>query len=253
MCRKTSRYGTWKCEPCNIIFRTRSEMFAHSKICKYRYHTNSSNCIIYSFTCECGKTFSRKYSFTYHQKICKKSPFYDKIYAEAQHKKRVNAQKKAWSSFSLRKKASERTIFNNFWEYRAKNPIVYESFTVGKIKLDSKWEELVAKRLDKLQVEWYRPKYRLPYFDLDGIKHFYLPDFYVKTYNCFIEVKSPFIARWQNSQNKVDYIKEHYKFVKWMETENECKSFNLEDLQCNFKPSKKEEDISFWLKNYNIK
>lgn len=70
----------------------------------------------------------------------------------------------------------------------------------------------------------------LPYFDCNGNEHNFIPDFYVKQYHCFIEVKSPFISKWQNSNNKIEYIKEHYKFVKWIESENECKTFSLEDL-----------------------
>ena len=251
MNKNTSEYGTWKCEPCNIIFRTRKEMFEHSKVCMHREHLNGSNHIVGNFVCECGRSFSRKYSFTYHQKCCEKSQHYDEVFAKEQYEKRVELQKKSWSNPELRKKASERSVFNNFWEYRTKNPIIYESPIAGKIKLDSKWEELVAKRLDELQVEWYRPRCRLPYFDLDGVEHSYLPDFYIKTYNCFIEVKSPFIAKWQNSQNKVNYVKEHYKFVKWIETEDECSAFELKDLECNFVPDRKEEDISFWLQKKN--
>lgn len=241
-------YGTWKCEPCNIIFNTRKEMFEHFKVCEHRVHIKGQNHIVGNFVCKCGKSFSRKHTFTRHQKCCLKSELYDETYAKNQHEKRVKFQKKIWSNPELRKKASKNSVFNNFWEYRTKNPIIYESSIAGKIKLDSKWEELVAKRLDELQVEWYRPRCRLPYFDLEGVEHSYLPDFYVKTYNCFIEVKSPFIAKWQNSQNKVEYIKEHYKFVKWIETEEDCRTFELENLQCDFIPQKKEEDISFWLK-----
>lgn len=222
-------------------------MFAHFKICEHHDHFKNSNQIIGEYICECGKVFSRKYSFTHHQKCCPNSQYYNESYAKECHEKRVKAQKKAWSNPELRKKASEKCVFNNFWEYRAKNPIIYESPIAGKIKLDSKWEEFVAKRLDELHIEWYRPRCRLPYFDLEGFEHSYFPDFYVKTYNCFIEVKSPFIAKWQNSQNKIDYIKKHYKFIKWLETEEDCKTFELQNLQCDFVPEKKEEDISFWL------
>lgn len=249
-----SEYGTWKCEPCNIIFRTRAEMYTHSKICEHREHLKGSNRIIGDFACECGRRFRKKSSLTYHQKCCPKSDNYD----EQQHKKRQDIQKKVWSNPELREKASKNSVFNNFWEYRTKNPVIYRSPIAGDIKLDSKWEFLVAERLDKLRVEWYRPRCRLPYFDLEGRKHSYLPDFYVKSYNCFIEVKSPFIAKWQNSQNKVSYIKEHYKFIIWLETEENCRTFELKDLQCGFVPEKKEENISFWLqkiekKSVNIK
>lgn len=222
-------------------------MFEHNKICLNRTHDGYSNQIIVDLVCNCGRHFSKKYAFTYHQKICEKSPYYDDIYAKDQHKKYVDSQKQAWSNPKLREEASKKSVFNNFWEYRTKNPIIYDSPIAGKIRLDSKWEEFVAKRLDELQVEWYRPKCRLPYFDFNGIEHSYIPDFYIKTYNCFIEVKSPFISKWQNSQNKVNYVKKYYPFVKWIESEEECKTFKLQDLHCNFIPEKKEEDISFWL------
>ena len=239
MNRKTSKFGTWRCEPCNLIFRTRHEMQDHFKICKNRDHFGKSNQIFTDLICECGKHFTRKYSFTYHQKCCQKSKFYDEKYAKEQHEKHVKVQKDAWSNPELRKLASEKSVFNNFWEYRTKNPIIYDSPIAGKVRLDSKWEELVAKRLDELQVEWYRPRCKLPYFDLSGYEHSYIPDFYIKTYNCFIEVKSSFIAKWQNLQNKINYVKEHYPFVKWIESEDDCKNFLLEDLKCNFIPEKK--------------
>lgn len=89
---------------------------------------------------------------------------------------------------------------------------------------------------------------------MNGLEHGYFPDFYIKDYHCFVEVKSAFIAEYQNSNNKVSYIKEHYKFVKWLETEEQCKSFVLQDLGCNFTPGKDEEDISYWLaKNEELK
>ena len=70
---------------------------------------------------------------------------------------------------------------------------------------------------------------------------------FVKTYNCFIEVKSNFISKYQNSNNKVSYIKEHYPFVKWIETEDDCKTFVLSNLYCDFIPEKDEDDIEYWL------
>lgn len=193
--------------------------------------------------CEfCNREFGYKYAKSLHLKTCKQNPNRDEEYS-----KRLSERNKRIITKDFRELASKRTVFNNFWKYRAKNPIIYESPIAGKIKLDSKWEEHVAKRLDELQVEWYRPKCRLPYYDLDGIEHSYLPDFYVKTYNCFIEVKSPFISKWQNSQNKVSYVKEHYKFVRWLESENDCRIFELQDLKCNFIPEKDEDDISYWI------
>lgn len=218
---KTAEYGHWK-SPCGTIFRTRTELYNHNKECLKCIEWNSNK---YKRS---GETRKNEWN-------------------EEKSKKASEIQKKVWQSPELRKAQSERAVFNNFWKYRTKNPIIYESKIAGKMKLDSKWELEVAKRLDELNVEWYRPRIRLPYLDSNGIEHGYFPDFYVKTFNCFIEVKSEFIASWQNSNNKCSYIKEHYKFVKWFETEEQCKTFVLQDLGCNFIPEKDEEDISYWI------
>lgn len=225
MNKKTAEYGRWKSH-CGIIFRTRAELICHNKEC--------SKCIEWN---------SGKYKRSGESRKNK--------WNEEKSKKASEIQKNIWQNPDLRKAQSERATFNNFWKYRSKNPIIYESKIAGKIKLDSKWELEVAKRLDELNVEWYRPRIRLPYLDSNGVERGYFPDFYVKTFNCFIEVKSEFIANFQNSNNKCSYIKEHYKFVKWIETEEQCKTFVLQDLGCNFIPEKDEEDISYWIEFSN--
>lgn len=223
MSNKTAEYGRWT-SFCGLIFRTRAELFSHKKSCK--------DC----FLVKKSRKPQRRVKHLSDEEL------------EALKKKRSEIQKLAWSKRpERRKKASEKAVFNNFWKYRSKNPIFYESCIAGKMKLDSKWELLVAQRLDELKVDWYRPRVRLPYFDNDGIERGYFPDFYVKSYNLFIEVKSPFIADYQNSKDKVAYIKKHYNFVKWLETEEQCKSFVLQDLGCNFIPDKDIEDASFWV------
>ena len=226
MNNRTAKYGRWT-SFCGIVFRTRAELFSHRKICK-----------------KCSNFLERS-----HETRRRIRENLSPEEREELRKKRSAIQKEAWAKKpESRKKASENAVFNNFWKYRSKNPILYESLIAGKMKLDSKWELLVAQRLDSLGVEWYRPHIRLPYLDKEGVEHGYFPDFYVKSFNCFIEVKSPFIANYQNSKNKCEYIKEHYKFVKWLETENQCKSFELQDLGCDFIPEKEIEDISYWLK-----
>ena len=250
----------YQCSFCKRLFGSKQALWSHTGKCKQ--NPNASNkertekqkardlskkghffqkkeqCF-----CEfCNREFDYKYAKSTHLKTCKQNPNRDKDYSKYLSDKNKKAVTK-----ELREEASKRTVFNNFWKYRAKNPIIYESEIAGKMRLDSKWELEVAKRLDELNVEWYRPRIRLPYFDSNGIEHGYFPDFYVKTYNCFLEVKSEFIANWQNSNNKCSYIKEHYKFVKWIETEEQCKTFVLQDLGCNFIPEKDEDNISYWI------
>ena len=55
---------------------------------------------------------------------------------------------------------------------------------------DSKWEVLLAKRLDELQIPWERDVNRfLSYHDLQGRKRRYYPDFYLPTHDMYLEVK----------------------------------------------------------------
>lgn len=222
----TSPYGTWKSQ-CNIIFRTRRELFAHRKECDI--------CKSWSMQCYQRSADTRKREWT---------PEKSKQVSEI--------QKNAWfNKPESRKRASERTKYNTFWKYRSKNPIIYESKIAGLIKLDSQWELIVAKRLDELGVKWYQPLIRIPYLDSKGNEHGYFPDFYVETYHCFIEVKSKYISEHQNSDNKDVYIKEHYPFVKWIESEEECKNFMLSDLGYSSIPNRDNTDVSYWIELEN--
>jgi hypothetical protein len=227
MCKK-SKPGGWECSFCHLILRTRRERNAHYKVCKDKLMSEHTyNYSIIDEACPfCGRHFKKKFSLTNHISLCDKNP--DKDLEKLN--RLCKAQQDYWDSDrskERRSSLSRNAIFNNFWEYRSKNPIIYESSIAGKVILDSSWEKLVAERLDNLGLEWYRPRFMLPYIDDNGNEHNFIPDFYVKQFHCFIEVKSPFISKWQNSNNKISYIKEHYKFVKWIESENECKSFNL--------------------------
>ena len=67
--------------------------------------------------------------------------------------------------------------------------IAHNSPSAGLVFLDGTWEEKVAQHLDELCVEWNRNKKRFPYARPDGKASTYCPDFYVKDWDCFIEVK----------------------------------------------------------------
>lgn len=227
MSNKTAPYGTWKSH-CGIIFRTRKELFLHNKKCEICIKWNKNK------YARGGKTRSKEWN-------------------TEKSKKASEIQKRIWANKKLREDASKRTVFNNFWKYRSKNPILYISPIAGFMKLDSNWELKTAKRLDELNVHWYRPNIRIPYLDNNGIEHGYFPDFFVEDYHCFIEVKSPFIAKEQNNNQKIDYLKKNYNFIKWLETEEECSSFSLEDLQLKIIPNKEEDSVDYWINLYKSK
>ncbi len=66
----------------------------------------------------------------------------------------------------------------------------YESPVAGIIKIDGSWELKVAQYLDSIGVEWSRNKERFEYNNTIKNKiSTYCPDFYVKDWNTYIEVK----------------------------------------------------------------
>jgi hypothetical protein len=65
----------------------------------------------------------------------------------------------------------------------------YESPIAGKIKVDGTWELKAAKHLDRINVVWERNRKRFDYVKPDGTNSTYQPDFYVKDWDTFVEVK----------------------------------------------------------------
>jgi hypothetical protein len=85
----------------------------------------------------------------------------------------------------------KRQLYDSGWEPTCGRSKKYDytSPIAGKIKVDGTWELRTAKYLDKLNVEWSRNKTRFPYTRPDGKESTYQPDFYVKNWNAFLEIK----------------------------------------------------------------
>lgn len=90
------------------------------------------------------------------------------------------------------------------------------------VMLDSSWEEIVAKRLDFLDVKWYRPP-SMKWVDKTGKERNYFPDFYLPDYDLYLDPKNPFAVKVQSE--KVDYIESNYSNVVFLRTEEECSNF----------------------------
>lgn len=149
-----SKPGGWECSFCHLLLRTRRERDAHYKVCENKQaFGNSYNYSIIDEACPfCGRHFKKKFSLTNHISLCDKNPDRDLEKLERIRK----AQQDYWNSDrskNHRLAISKASVFNNFWEYRSKNPIIYESPSAGKVRLDSGWERLVAERLDSIGVE----------------------------------------------------------------------------------------------------
>ena len=78
------------------------------------------------------------------------------------------------------------------------------------IWLDSRWELLLAQKLDELSIIWERPD-PLIWFDSENKNHNYFPDFYLPQYDLFLDPKNEFAKRSQ--KKKLEIISKTYKNV----------------------------------------
>ena len=123
-------------------------------------------------------------------------------------------QKKVWSNQELRNKHSnimQKVVKDNPDSYSASNvsgrtkTLEYNGF-----KLKGAWELEVAKWLDSLSIEWTN---RLSGFEYswESKTHTYFPDFYLTSYDVYIEVKGYETERdrckWKDFPKKLKIVK----------------------------------------------
>jgi hypothetical protein len=93
------------------------------------------------------------------------------------------------------------------------------------VQLDSSWEEILAKRLDEICVEWVRPEEPIPYVAADGRTHNYFPDFFLPRYNLYLDPKNP--AAINAQRDKIDSLKKMMDNLIIIETREECANFQI--------------------------
>jgi hypothetical protein len=80
----------------------------------------------------------------------------------------------------------------------------YESPNAGRVYLDSTWEVLYAKFLDRSDVKWERNTKRFSY-TWQNSNHGYIPDFFLTETNSYVEVKGyttkKDLAKWDSFRN----------------------------------------------------
>ena len=92
-----------------------------------------------------------------------------------------------------------------------------------KVLLDSSWEEILARRLDFLEIDWIRPD-PVVWKDDNGVCHKYFPDFYLPKYDLFLDPKNPYAARKQVF--KIEKVKKIIN-LKVITSDEGCKTFNF--------------------------
>jgi hypothetical protein len=91
---------------------------------------------------------------------------------------------------------------------------------------DSSWEDALAIRLDKLNINWTRPK---PIqYELTGKKHNYFPDFYLPEYNIYLDPKNPYVIYKQ--KDKLEIVAKLINLI-IIPSKNKCENFNITHLQ----------------------
>ena len=91
------------------------------------------------------------------------------------------------------------------------------------VELDSSWEELLAKRLDDLDVEWHRPQ-PMKWIDSTGKKRNYFPDFYLPEFDLYLDPKNP--AAFKQQHEKVSWLKLNVQNLVFLTTLEEIKNYS---------------------------
>lgn len=90
-------------------------------------------------------------------------------------------------------------------------------YSIKDTKVKGKWELLVAEKLDELDIQWTNSLTGIEY-EWGGRTRKYFPDFYLKDYNLYIEVKGyktdRDIAKWTVVDNLVVLEDEEIKKIK---------------------------------------
>jgi predicted DNA-binding protein YlxM (UPF0122 family) len=96
-----------------------------------------------------------------------------------------------------KKKLSEIAIKRGFGGKNYRKNFVYKG-----INLESSYELLLAKELDKNKINWIRPK-RLYWIDATGKNRHYTPDFYLPDYNVYLDPKNDYLIKIDSEKIKL--------------------------------------------------
>jgi hypothetical protein len=110
-----------------------------------------------------------------------------------------------------------RRLIRSIKEYKCKDN--------STVMLDSSWEVALAKRLDKLNVSWIRPKTPMIWIDSKGQSRHYFPDFYLPEYDLYLDPKNPLAIKAQ--EEKVNWLIVNVKNLRFLKSLNECNTFTL--------------------------
>lgn len=205
----------WNCKHCNksILVKSASEKANHSRWCienpkaaKYR---------------ETAKALGAKYA----------RPFKGS-HTDATKKKMAELTKARWVEGSCvgykhtdeaKKKISKAASKSTHRRLlKSCRPYIKKDGTI--VILDSSWEEVLAARLEELNIEWARPREPIIWQDKTGKDRHYFPDFWLPHKQIFLDPKNP--AAKKQQAEKVEWLQHHRLDVIFIWSLQECKDFD---------------------------
>lgn len=134
----------------------------------------------------CLENRAKKYKIQcYNCKKIFKSYNQERKYCSSKCFSSCNDQKENFRKLAIKYNLGGHTSKNNFYYKTINNTFVY---------LQSNYEIIVAKELDKHNIKWTRPK-PLLWEDKSGKIHRYYPDFFLPEYNIFLDPKNSYLRK----------------------------------------------------------
>lgn len=207
----------WKCKHCGqeFNFKTPSEKANHSRWCdKNPKRKEYANALEKARNAK--KEFGNQFTKAKKEGIVLKhsEETKEKIRKGNTGKKLSEETKEKLSKIAL--KQTHRRLKKNVIKYTKPNGEV--------ILLDSSWEEVLARRLDELEITWERPE-PIKWVDKEGTEHNYFPDFYLNDYDVYLDPKNKHAFNVQ--KEKINILNKTYDNIIWIKTKEDCQNFKI--------------------------
>ena len=102
--------------------------------------------------------------------------------------------KRSTISIAGKEKLRQLAVERNFGGHTSKSSIYYETKNGESVYLQSSFELAVAKSLDENHIEWVRPT-PLTWTDENMTQHRYYPDFYLPTFDVYLDPKNEYLIQ----------------------------------------------------------
>tara|TARA_Y100000310_G_scaffold130972_1_gene130175 strand:- start:20619 stop:21305 length:687 start_codon:yes stop_codon:yes gene_type:complete len=176
-----------KCKYCETVLMVgkRANKVVCEKCIKKRHNKKCITCDKYFFT----KRKNQKY-------CCRKCK---DVSPELKNVMKEHANKRNFGGHT-----SKKSIY-----YKSNNKIIY---------LQSSYEHKVAIELDENNIKWNRPDF-LYWYDADGVRHRYYPDFYLLDFDVYLDPKNDYLIK--KDEYKIDCVSKQNNIYLYMLSENQ--------------------------------